>query len=184
MADSSTGGYIQPTDTIIPSTNIDDIIHDFLVGITGLANTLVRPMWQPEPPPTPDIDIDWLAFGISAQRHDYNAYIKNNLQRHEELEILCVCYGPDCRRYAGLIRDGIEVSQNRESLYQYGFGVVGCSDILRLAELINERYVDRCDTILTLRNEVNRTFDILDIVDVAGQIIPENKDSIEWTTEE
>ena len=46
---SASGGYLSPTSS--PPADDDalsSILHDLVVGVTGLAPTLVFPRWQPQ----------------------------------------------------------------------------------------------------------------------------------------
>jgi hypothetical protein len=148
-----------------------------LVGVSGLDPQLVRPSWQQNPPPIPNIDTDWMAFGISARRADNDPYQaekddgqRSIMARHEELDILLTFYGPNCLQIAGEVRDGFELTQNTESLLLAGMAYIDLSDIIHAPELVNDRYFDRADTTLTIRREVRREYRILNFVSAYGAI--------------
>lgn len=78
MSDSSTGGYLQPT-PVIPQMpgglSLRQFLQTVFVGISGLPPELVRPRWQKNPPKQPDIDTNWMAFGIQDDAPDANAFL-------------------------------------------------------------------------------------------------------------
>ena len=181
LNDSSTGGYLVPAATPV----VDDdralrlLLQTVIVGVTGLAPTLVRPSWQRNPPPIPAVDVDWIGFGVTAQRPDFDPYMEHvtrdeesamKMNRHETIEIACVCYGDNCKATANAIRDGLHIAQNREALYLAGMGFVGVSDLIPAPELINDQWVDRADVTLTLRREVRREYPILHFLSAVGSI--------------
>lgn len=188
---SATGGVLTPT-TITPAgISFRRFIGTMLVGLSGIDATLVRPSWQENPPPVPDFGVDWLAFGITAQRADASPYIKvdvtgdgSETARHEEVDILVVAYGANCLQKQGEIRDGLYIAQNRENLYLSAMGLVGTSDITHAPELINGRYFDRADMTITLRREVMREYRILSFLGCAGTI-EANRDittlTVDWS---
>ena len=121
---SATGGYLTQTSSSIDGQALRRFLQSVIVGVTGLNATLVRPMWQQNPPPIPSIDVDWCGFAIMTQRPEKGAFHEQlnaggaTLLRHEELDLLCAFYGPNCLVNAGLLRDGLElIAQNREQLF-------------------------------------------------------------------
>lgn len=175
---SATGGYLLQGDPKpIEGQALRRFLHGLLVGVSGLPTTLVRPSWQPNPPPIPDIDTDWLAFGISAVRPEAGDPYYRQLDtgegltiRHEAIDVACTFYGPNAVGNAGALRDGMYIGQNRENLYLAGMGLVGFSDTIHAPELINDRFFDRADITMTLRREVRRTYPILHFVAAYGAI--------------
>jgi hypothetical protein len=179
---SATGGYLTQTESSIDGLPFRRFIGTMLVGVSGLAATMVRPSWQRNPPPVPDIEVSWMAYGITAQRADDAPYMEDDasgssaeLVRHEEVDILVTGYGADCLSVLGSTRDALYLSQNRELMYGVGMGLVGCGDITHAPELVNEQYIDRCDMTVTIRREVRREYAVLNFVGVSGEILA-NKD--------
>jgi len=173
---SATGGFLQQTGASIDGVDLKQFLQQLIVNVTGLAGNLVRPLWQPNPPNIPGIEVDWCAFGIQNQIPDANSYHKQldeggaQLLRHEELEVYCVFYGPDAKINAGKLRDGLEIGQNREILLLNGIGLKGFSNTKTFPELINNRYFERSDITMTLRREIRRDYDILHFLSADGTV--------------
>ena len=189
---SATGGYLSPSPTTPPLYDqaFRRFIQAVFVGITSLPGNYVRPAWQQNPPPMPDIDTDWMAFAILAYRPDANEWQDETdapatqMQRHEDVDILCTFYGPNCTAFAAILRDGFYVGQNRTELLAEGMGLVGVSEIAHAPELINDRYFDRCDMTVTIRREVLRTYPILSLLGAYGTAIAnsgEQTTTDDWT---
>lgn len=179
---SATGGYLQQVAGPMEGLDLRRFLGTVLVGVSGLDPQLVRPSWQQNPPPIPNIDTDWMAFGISARRADNDPYQaekddgqRSIMARHEELDILLTFYGPNCLQIAAELRDGFELTQNTESLLLAGMAYIDLSDIVHAPELVNERFYDRADATLTIRREVRREYRILNFVAAYG-VIHANRD--------
>lgn len=174
---SATGGYLQQVVGPLEGLNLRRFIGTVLVGVSGFAPEMVRPAWQQNPPPIPNIDTNWMAFGITARRADNDPYQvekddgqRTLMLRHEELDIMLAFYGPDCLQKAAEVREGFELTQNTESLLLAGMAYIDLSDIIHAPELVNDRYFDRADTTLTIRREVRREYRILNFVSAYGAI--------------
>ena len=174
---SATGGYLTQTSSSIDGSALRRFLQSVIVGVTGLNATLVRPMWQQNPPPIPSIDVDWCGFAIMTQRPEKGAFHEQlnaggaTLLRHEELDLLCAFYGPNCLVNAGILRDGLElIAQNREQLFLAGMGVSDFSDITHAPELVNDRFFDRADITMTIQREIRRSYDILHFVGASGNV--------------
>jgi hypothetical protein len=181
MNNSSTGGYILPS-PIGPEPIEDDELHDFMqgvvVGTTGLPGPLVRPRWQPEPPDIPDFGVSWAAIGEVNRDVDGYATLlhqcENDLDppgngydifhRNEVIELLCTFYGPKANKYAGLLRDGLQLGQNREVMLLNGFGLVNTGNPVEVPELIKERWLYRVDQPFIVRRLVLRRYDNLNVL--------------------
>ena len=165
---SATGGYLLPlTGGSIDGLDLRRAIGAVLVGISGIDGTLVRPSWQQNPPPIPGIDVNWIAFFIQERRGDSNSYQQvqdsesSFLSRHEDLDILLSFYGVDCLQIAANVREGFELTQNNEIMLTNGLAFVRMGAITHIPELINDRYFDRADSVLTLRHEITKNYSIL-----------------------
>lgn len=176
---SATGGYLtpNPTPNVLQDASLRTLLHGVVAGITGLGATMVRQAWNPTPAPVPAIEIDWAAFAVVSQLADFDAYEQeatdgssSTQRRHESLDVLCTFYGPNCQKYAGLLIDGMRISQNRAALYAVGMGSFGFSAVTHSPELFNDRFVDRCDVTMSLRREVVRDYPILSFLAAEGMI--------------
>lgn len=180
---SATGGYLFETGA--PPQNDESLrrfIHDVIAGVTCLDNELVRPGWDRNPQPIPGIDTDWVSFSIVEQRPDNEPWQGEEddvlcMIRHEEVDVLCNFYGPNTQSFAGILRDGMYLSQNRDQLTSVGMGLVGFSATIHVPELLNDRYFDRTDITMTLRREIRREYPILSFLGVDGQINVNRGDS-------
>lgn len=176
MTDSSTGGYLVPTETAF---NVEHFFHDLIMGLTGIDKTLVRPRWQPNAPVMPTSNTDWCAFGVTELESDDTACsIKtltgSNLVRHEKYSLLCSFYGSNARDNIRKIRGGLEIGQNREVLFNNNFGYTTCSIATHAPELINDIWNDRYDIEFQFAREVIKAYNILDIISVQGTIKTES----------
>lgn len=163
---SATGGYLRPAQSPAYGQLLDQQLHTFLRGLTGLDNTLIRPMWQTNPPQVPDISITWLAFGVTdikadAYPHQKQGATSASSQKREILTISCISYGAASAQVVSNIRDGVGVSQNQEALQLIKMACVSVGDIRHVPELINGRYFDRHDISITLARGIDISYNIL-----------------------
>lgn len=171
---SATGGYVQPVSTVTPEEDLplDVILQGMVAGITGLDGAMVRPRWQPVQPRVPEADVTWCALGVTLIRPDDNAAITHdptgdgadNLVRHEDIELLATFYGPQAAMRAAMLRDGLQIAQNREALTASGIGFVTAGDLRAVPELVNQQWIRRQDLPITLRRIVRRTYPVLNIL--------------------
>jgi hypothetical protein len=170
--------YILPSSTTaLPNgLSLVQFIQTIFVGLTGLPGTLVRPLWQVEPPKQPDLKVNWMGMGIDVSTPDANSYVNTNSdglvisQRHETLEISCHIYGPNALENAGLIRDGFQIQTNLEALTLANMGFVEVGPMRHLPDLINERYIDRIIMSTFIRREIQRVYPIPTVVSASGVI--------------
>lgn len=180
---SATGGYVQPASTATPEEDLalDLIVQAMVAGITGLDGSLVRPRWQPTQPRMPEITVTWCAIGVTLIRPDDNAAIEHdptgqgadNLVRHEDLEVLATFYGPEAALRAAMLRDGLQIAQNREAINASGIGFVKAGEIRPVPELVNQQWVRRQDLPISLRRIVRRTYPVLNILSAPVSITPQ-----------
>lgn len=176
---SATGGYLTPsvTQPLPDGLTLDQFLHNMILGISGFTNaTLVRPKFQVNPPKTPALETDWIAFAVVRSTPDANAYVTSvttgtsDLLRNEMLEIQMSFYGPNAQNNVELFRDGFQITQNLESLSAAKMGFTGFGDAIRGPDLVNERWRDRWETSLMIMRQVQRTYAILSFVAVDGTV--------------
>lgn len=179
MTDSSTGGILTPN-TPYPADDdaLDAILQALVTGITGLDPTAVRPRWQPNVPKVLNPSGNWCAIGVMSSTPDDGPWIgydpANNVGpyvRHEQLEVVATFYGPLAKTNAAILRDGLAVPQNTESLRAQDMAYVSTGAIHTAPELVNQQWVRRQDMGITLRRKVSRTYQIHNIAIAAVHLI-------------
>jgi hypothetical protein len=156
----------------------DNWLHDVFTGICGLPSDMVRPRWQPEPPNRPEIDEDWLAFGVIRKRNDFTPHIEHvdegdgydALQEHEINEVLCSFYGPHSEQYASYLRRGFYIDQNRAACRAAAVGLVEIQDIQSAPEYFANRWWPRNDMSVILRREIRLNYPVRTILRAQGII--------------
>src|SRR5579864_3205429 len=163
--DSSTGGYLLPLPDPAPLEGeaLNDFLQGWIVGITGLDGTMVRPRYQAEPPNIPNAGTAWAAIGTQIRPADEFPYVVHNgtangglgqdeLHQHEDIEILCSFYdlgtNGQADAYAALLRQGLAIDQNLEPLTLQGMGLVACGAPIPLPAL-KTRWLYRVDMTVT-----------------------------------
>lgn len=171
--DSTVAGFLTPVTP--PVVLEDDALADFFqpifVGLTGLAGEFVRPRWQPEPPDQPDRDQNWIAFGIvdeapdtyAAVVHDPDGSGDDELQQHEDVDILVSAYGPNARGMLKLIAGGLQISQNRAPLIAAGMNLKETGRIVSAPTLAKDVWLNRCDMHVIIRRGVFRRYQVRNI---------------------
>jgi len=175
---SASGGYLVPSFTTpIPrKLTLEQFLQTVLVGLSEISGPLVRPKFQQAPPKQPDINVDWVSFGIGDSKPDANGYTGMNpdgstsYQRHALIELNCGFHGPNALETYELVRDGFQIQQNLEALRSATMGFVEVTRALRVPELINERWFDRYEASVFLRRETERLYPVLSIVSAKGTI--------------
>jgi hypothetical protein len=174
---SSTGGVLSPIGALpLDDFALDAVFQSLAVGITGMPGNLVRPRWQMASdiaggfgglPKQPEPGTDWCAIGVvSVKQSDgpwlvYDAPSNTELYwDHEELTVLVSMYGPDCQSNMRLLRAGLNVPQNTESLLPNMIRYVGCGPIRTVPELVNQQWVRRQDISLDFRRKVIMTYGV------------------------
>jgi hypothetical protein len=188
MNDSSTGGALLPTVDPLDDAALDAVLVAMVAGVGGIAS--VRPRWQAQPLPQPAPGTDWAAVGIIRRKSLGMAWFQHradNLgddsQAHEELEIMASVYGANRGRNAARVRDGLYIPQNREALASVGISVVDTGDIVSAPELFAQQWIGRVDLTITLRRELDRTYQVLNLVSADGVIHSTTSPAINWSVQ-
>lgn len=184
--DSASGGYLLPTDSVVNDDALEDLLQSVVVGITGLPGDLVRPRWQPDPPPLPDVAVNWCAIGsidfdtegTASIEHDPDADAgmgQDDLTTWETFDVVASFYGPNSQRYAGILRDGLQIGQNREAMWLAGNLVHRSAyKVENRPDLRNDQWVRRYDVRCTFARAVNRTYTVRNLLTASGTIETDN----------
>lgn len=185
MPDSSVAGYLLPAVAPAPvpleGAALEDFISTMLIGVSGLTQDLVRPGWQPEAPDTPPLGTNWLAHAITdsdpdvyaVEMHEPTGNGDDLELRHETITWTISCFGPGAWALAGLVRDGLQIAQNREVLVSNGFGLVECGRARPAPVVVKDRYRYRVDMPLVMRREIQRQYPVLQLVAEVGTLSTE-----------
>lgn len=177
---SATGGYLVPAPSPAPleGQDFNRFLQQIVVGITGMEGNLVRPRWQPEPPNWPAVGSDWAALGIIGRKadtfavelHDPNGDGSSELRRHEEVELLVSFYGPNADLNAELLRDGLQISQNREVMQLASMNLVETGECLAVPSLEKDKWLYRVDLRVVIRRQIRRVYPVLNLLSANGTL--------------
>lgn len=191
---SATGGYLAPASSPAPleGEGLLAFLQGVVVGITGLPGDMVRPRWQAEPPNIPAAGSVWAAIGVTTRPTDAYAYTRElntgtELQRHEEMDLLCSFYDLGSTGQAdamcALLRDGFQIAQNREPLFRNGMGLVHTDDAVAVPSLLKMRWLYRVDMNVKLRRVILRNYPVLTILSEVGTLKANEADRTFITTD-
>ena len=185
---SNVAGFLTPIDANPPleDANLVALFQRLIVGLTGLDGTMVRPRWQVTLPSPPSNSTTWVSLGISHRRGDTNAFVKHDptlnggdgadvVSRQEELEILCSIYGPSADDTYSLIRDGLSVGQNLDTLRAAKVSLIEVEGARGASVLLNTLWYYRLDMPFRVRRLIERTYPVLTILAADLVVYPQNE---------
>lgn len=171
---------IGSADGKVPAQRMGRFLHDWIVCLTGLDGALVRPRWQPEAPNLPAAGTDWCAFGFTPARSDtFPAVVHydspegeeddegggfDELQNHEEFDLLCSFYGPRADSYARAVRDNSKIAQNRAVLATASMGLIETGELTTLPSVVQSKWKFRVDITVRLRWLVAKQYRVQNIL--------------------
>lgn len=191
---SATGGVLFPIGPLpLDDVELDAVFQTLVTGITQLDGSLVRPRWQIAAdvpgglggtPKQPEPSVNWCAIGVVNVKQSAGPWLvyddASNTELywdHEELTVLATFYGPRSQSFMRLLRAGLNVPQNTESLLPYMIRYVGCGPIRTVPELVNQQWIRRQDISLEFRRKVIMTYGIeniliseIDLIDDTGAV--------------
>lgn len=180
---SATGGYLVPVGfQQDEDADLDLLLQPVIVGITQLDQKLVRRRWQEDLAGRPkDRSVNWCSFGALSTESDVNPTFVHDgdaacgqgqsaSYRTETVDVLVSFFGPQCRSYGALLRDGFGVGQNREALQKLGIAFVRTERLTLVPELIGDAYIRRCDLVFRIRRTMVRVLNIQNVVGITGQV--------------
>jgi hypothetical protein len=184
---STVAGYLAPNSSPAPLEGKALLIflQAWIVGICGLPANMVRPRWQVESVNIPPENTDWAAFGITKKTTDTfaaelhyptgNGY--NEIRRHEIMNIVLSFYGPNADNYVSILREGMQVAQNREVLSLNNMGLVDSGDVVTAPELVKDKWYYRVDFDFRIRRQIVRDYSIENLlaseIDINNEIYTE-----------
>jgi hypothetical protein len=182
---SATGGFLNVTDrsTTLTDQELDDLIHDWIVGVTALDPTLVRPAFQPDPPPIPDFPVTWCGFYIARVENDWDPVVTHiedgdTVWRNQRIELLLTFYGAAAGDAALVFRMGCGIRQNEEAL-EPSVKLVQIDDQVTTSELIKGRWQRRVDVPVVLRRAIQFTYAVEDVARAYGSVYSANP-QVDW----
>lgn len=197
MTDSSTGGFLVPTEPNLPGgLTLVQFIQQSFVGMTGFDGADVRPKWQKNPPKQkPNPEDNYMTFGITTQSPNDMGYLKvaqdgesSDLSRYELLTVLCSFYGSDCQKNAGILRDSFQIKQNRDYLSTGNIKFKEAFDTTFIPELHGQAWFPRCDLTIILNRRIEKNYSILSMVsssgDIEGQKSNDELENVSFNVEE
>jgi hypothetical protein len=178
---SASGSFLYPTVLPLMGQELMRVLQQLVAGVSGIPGNLVRPSWQSEPANVPDFSTCWCAIrirrretqGFSWQEMSSDA-LGYTLSRQEEMELLCSFYdnGVDqvADQYAMMLRDGLQLGQNRETLVGTGIEFVSAGSAVPLPSLLKQRWLYRVDLPLRFRRDMVWTYPVLSVVSATAVI--------------
>jgi len=206
MSDSSTGGSLLPSDpnsyydvasvydeAYTPSQTanalslsgaaFNKILHDWLMGLTGLPGNMIMPRWQIVPPNLPDSNVtDWMTFGVTRKERPGGAYIRHQPGdsaiglangydqnvRWENFSLLCSIYGPNQEFTETSISQGLFINQNNEQLLLNQIRPLGTDTTVIIPELIKSLWITRWDLSINLSRQIVFNYAIENLLSAVG----------------
>ena len=186
--DSAHEGFLQPTapmpspGQLPPGDTMANYVQQYIAGLANMDGHMVYQRWQAEPPNLPDFGVDWCAAGVVRRRPIgiYGAAIRHPLgnhgdgydemQRHEEFEVLCSFYGNNAQYYCDNLIDNLMVWQNKVILHLAGMAFVEVTEPNIAPELIRDRWWNRYDATLVMRRIIRRNYNVLNLLEAVFQV--------------
>jgi hypothetical protein len=172
---SSTGGPLTALSRSAQTDlQLEDLLHDWIVGLTGLDPTLVRPAFQPDPPPIPAFEVTWCAFYVTRTENDWDPVVRHwsdgdTVFRNQRIELTLTFYGPTSGDVALDFRMATGVRQNEEALGDQ-VALVSVEDQVTTSEVIKGRWQRRVDVPVVLRRAIQFLYAVEDVASAYGTL--------------
>lgn len=162
---------------------LDNFIQQLVAGICQLPPNMVYPRWQPEPPILPPNTVNWAAVGVTDSEllhgwgvimHDPANGGRDIMEQYEEFTVLCSFYGPNADLFDALLRDGLQIPQNREILQLNAIGIVNYYSRTVVPELIKNTWLRRVDRQIKFTRAVLREYPVLNFLGVQFTVDAQN----------
>jgi len=182
-----------PAPTPLATDPLHDFFQEWIAGLTGIAGTLVRPRWQPDPPNIPAETVNWIAFAIQRGDSETNAVelvdpadaTTSQFRNHRILELKLSFYGPAAMDVGQLFIDGAQIAQNREILSTNSFGFMRATRLISVPELVKNKWYQRADLSAYVRQQIVRTYAVPSILSAHGTVYTDHpQQTIPFNSEE
>jgi len=184
VSDNSTvNGYLQPAPPgPLEGNDLLDFIQGWIVGVSALSPSLVRPAYQGEPSNPPDAGNAWAAFWLATTNSDSFPYVDHDptgdgsdvMQVQERVALNVSFYDLGTSGMAdGLaraFRDGANLEQNAYLLRPGGFSLIAVGDLTIAPSLLKVRWLYRVDVAVQLTRQIIRTFPVFTITSMKGEL--------------
>jgi hypothetical protein len=189
---SATGGYFPDTPPPAPPSAdaVQAALQTMVSALTSLPGNLVRPRWQPMPPAQPDASVTWCAIGVTMVEMDNFPSIHHvsnvvlpgqtnpgydHMRRHGTVTVQVSFYGPASEDAAGQLRDALYLPLNIVPLTDAAqMKLYEVQDLARVPEIINQQFVNRIDSRLIFRIQIDRTYPVFDLNGAEVQLIADH----------
>lgn len=159
--------YLRPTSGVLDDDALADLIQQVVVGITGLPGNMVRPRWQPDAPNTPDVSLDWVAFGTASLAPQWNAYQYYDkvldtyfVEGTQVVECLFSFYGPNHSRHREEFLDGLQLDMNLQQLVDNQIKFMSFASPVQVPALFKNQYRLRSDVKVFFNRWVKRAYPV------------------------
>ncbi len=173
---SSQNVYVTPNAPLTPfGQDLQRILQQWVVGVSGLSGSFVRPLWQQEPANIPDVGDTWAAIGITETTGDAFPYIEHDpagdgsdvVQNNETFVLATRWYGPDAGRLCATMVMSCAVPQNRDKLLP--IKLIRVPDRwLSVPVLFKERWQNRIDMNIVMRRQLDSRYAIFNLTSAQG----------------
>jgi hypothetical protein len=181
---SATGGPLLPASALpLDGLAFDQFLQSVVVGLVPIPGNMVFPRWQPDAePPQPPLSADWAAIGeLNTDRQGF-AYASFNPADNQgqgsvtqiswaQVEVMATFYGPNSVAYANMLKDGLQIGQNRDLLRAQDIAVADLGNVVRMPEMIGTKWVNRADLSIHLNRLYRRTYPIFSILSTSGTFL-------------
>jgi hypothetical protein len=173
MTDSSTGGFLAPTIVqLAEDAALDALFRALVSGVTPLPGNLVTTGWIAEPRVVPRFGTNWCSIRITGEVEEDWSY--QTLDRAGDyvvydwdvLPVTASFYGPNSRSNAKLLKVGLMIGQNTETLFNAGLRLRQASNLVILPDLrpgAGTRFLYRVDIALRFARAAVINYDVLSV---------------------
>jgi hypothetical protein len=171
---SASGGYLTPISAPALGQAFMRALQQVVVGITGMPGDLVRPWLQTEPPNIPQKGVSWASLSLHNRNGEGTAWqgwasdgVTYQVVRQETGTLVVGFYDTGITQQADLhaetLREGLQLSQNREGLDALGIGILAVDGPQVVYSKVKEQWLYRVDVTVHFRRVLTWTYNILSL---------------------